>query len=32
MSHTTENEKQVLIYQAEYGSFQTEVRLESDTI
>ena len=32
MSNTTENQKQVLIYQAEDGSFQTEIRLESDTI
>ena len=26
------NKKQALIYQAEDGSFQTEVRLESETI
>lgn len=32
MSNNTENQNQVLIYQAEDGSFQTEVRLESDTI
>jgi prophage maintenance system killer protein len=32
MSNSTENQKQVLIYQAEDGSFQTEIRLESDTI
>ena len=32
MSNITENQKQVLIYQAEDGSFQTEIRLESDTI
>lgn len=32
MSNTTENQKQVLIYQAEDGSFQTEIHLESDTI
>jgi hypothetical protein len=32
MSNTTESQKQVLIYQAEDGSFQTEIRLESDTI
>jgi death-on-curing family protein len=32
MSNNTENQKQVLIYQAEDGSFQTEIRLESDTI
>ncbi len=29
---TDTNQKQALIYQAEDGSFQTEVRLESDTI
>ena len=32
MSNITESQKQVLIYQAEDGSFQTEIRLESDTI
>ncbi|MFA5959300.1 MAG: RhuM family protein [Tatlockia sp.] len=32
MSNTTENQKKVLVYQAEDGSFQTELRLESDTI
>ena len=32
MSNNEENQKQVLIYQAADGSFQTEVRLESDTI
>lgn len=32
MSNPTENQKQVLIYQAEDGSFQTEIRFESDTI
>ena len=32
MSNNTDNQKQVLIYQAEDGSFQTEIRLESDTI
>ena len=32
MNHNTENQKQVLIYQTEDGSFQTEVRIESDTI
>ena len=32
MSNTTKNQKQILIYQAEDGSFQTEIRLESDTI
>lgn len=32
MSHNTENQKQVLIYQTEDGSFQTEVRIESDSI
>ena len=33
-SNTTssDNKKQALIYQAEDGSFQTEVRLESETI
>ena len=29
---TSDNKKQALIYQAEDGSFQTEVRLESETI
>jgi len=32
MSNNEDNQKQVLIYQAADGSFQTEVRLESDTI
>ncbi|MBA2655548.1 MAG: virulence RhuM family protein [Tatlockia sp.] len=32
MSNTTDNQKQVLIYQAEDGSYQTEIRLESDNI
>jgi prophage maintenance system killer protein len=32
MSNPTENQKQVLLYQAEDGSFQTEIRLELDTI
>jgi prophage maintenance system killer protein len=32
MSNPAENQKQTLIYQAEDGSFQTEIRLESDTI
>ena len=32
MTNIPDNQKQVLIYQAEDGSFQTEIRLESDTI